>query len=241
MRESDLGNDVSNDPDKRIDAQPNALAAYAAPAMDLVGPTAVDDIRRAVWRYGSEAVKNAVKEATKAKLGRRRMRDWPELREVIEADARDWLAGKDPFTARSNYAIAKMFAERNPGHSVISTHKRIERKLSKGPFDRRWYTIVAAENLSRDAFPHAAHMRALRALSELPEAARPVIWQAGLARAVATLADYEAREGQVPAAEMTFRQIEDAVKRGGIAALIAPTQRSLLGSILANAVGNIQP
>lgn len=214
----------------------NAPPDELAPKWDLVGPTANDDIRRAVSRYGAEAVKSAVKEATKAKLGRKRMRDWPELREIIEVDARAWLAGEDPFAARSNYAIAKMFAERNPGHSVISTHKRIERKLSQRPFDRRWYTIVAAESLSRDDFPYAAHIRALSALAELPEPAGSVMWRTWLAEALSTLADYEAREGHPPVCKMTFLQVEEAVKQGGVAALTAANQQNVFGSILANAV-----
>lgn len=40
----------------------NALAnqRVGLPAMDLVGPTVDDDIRRAIGRYGSDAVKQAV-------------------------------------------------------------------------------------------------------------------------------------------------------------------------------------
>lgn len=217
--------------------QPNALAPLAMPQMDLVGPTVNDDIRRAIWRYGAEAVKNAVKEETKAKRGRKQERDWPELREVIQSDARDWLQGIDPFAARSNYAIAKDFAERRPGHNTISTHKRIERKLSKRPYDRRWFTLVTAENLSRDAFPYAAHLRALEALTDLPEGMTAQVWQTWLDRARATLADYEAREGEAPPAEMTFREVEEKVKSRSVAALSSrPRRHGLLGSILSEAV-----
>lgn len=241
---------MANDQSPKIlNAEPqlNALAAFAMPKMDLVGPTVDDDIRRAIMRYGADAVKEAVKEATKAKRGRKREADWPELKEVIQADAKDWLTGGDPFAGRSNYAIAKDFAERNPGHSTISTHKRIERKLSKGPYDRRWFTLVTAENLSRDDYPHGVHIRALQALSQLPETSRPDIWQRSLERARATLADYEAREGEPPPTEMTFREIEESVQKGGLAALITPPQprglfgsrpatKGLLGSLLASAV-----
>src|SRR3546814_10448629 len=37
--------------------QPNALAAFAMPQMDLIGPTVADDIRRAIARSGADAVK----------------------------------------------------------------------------------------------------------------------------------------------------------------------------------------
>lgn len=200
----------------------NALTGALAPKWDLVGPTADDDVRRAVQRYGPEAVKAAVKEATKAKRGRKREPDWPELRDIIHADALEWLAGGDPFAARSNYAIAKDFAERNPGHSVVSTHKRIERKLSRGPFDRRWFTLVTAENLSRDGFPYAAHLRALEAVAHLPDTKTADVWHSMLERALSTVADYEAREGKSPDPSMSFKEIEEAVRQGGLAALLAP-------------------
>lgn len=205
----------------------NALvgALGAPPQWDLVGPTVDDDIRRAINRYGAEAVRHAVKTATKAKRGRRLEPDWPELRQVIEADARDWLAGGDPFSARSNYAIAKAFAERNPGHSIVSTHKRIERKLSKRPFDRQWLTLVTAENLSCDDYPYTAHIRALRALAELPEPSGLNLWKSFLDQALSTLADYGVREGKLPPEEMTFSEVEEAVRRGSLAALLAPPQR----------------
>ncbi len=228
-REAELAHDQSDN--GQVDQpQPNALAAFAMPKMDLVGPTVDDDIRRAIGRYGADAVKAAVKEATKAKRGRKREPDWPELRPIIEADARDWLAGRDPFAARSNYAIAKQFSERSPGHSIVSTYKRIERKLSRGPHDRRWFTLVTAENLSQKVGSYLAHLRALKALSELPESAHPDIWRFRLDRARATVADYEAREGKAPLAEMTIHEIEEAVQIAGLAAFNAPSQpRGLFG------------
>lgn len=119
----------------------NALAGLSpdGPKFDLVGPTVDDDIRRIIARYGTEAVKQAVKRVTKPKRGRKPEKDWPELREVIESDARDWLAGGDPFSSRSNYSIAKDFADKNPGHSHPATMKRIERKLVQ---KRVWMTLV---------------------------------------------------------------------------------------------------
>jgi hypothetical protein len=183
--------------------------------MDLVGPTAADDIRRAITRYGADAVKAAVKEATKAKLGRPREPDWPELKDVIHEDAVEWLNGGDPFATRSNYSIAKAFAERRPGHSVVSTHKRIERKLARGLYDRRWFVLVTAENISRDGYPHATHLRALEAVAALP-GMHP--WKSMLERARSTIADFEAREGKPPDPSMSLAQIEDAVRRASLLA-----------------------
>ncbi len=203
--------------------QQNALAGLV-PKMDLVGPTVADDIQRAIWRYGADEVKAAVKEATKAKRGRKREPDWSELRDVITADARLWLSGEDPFSARSNYAIAKEFAERNPGHSPISTHKRIERKLSRGPYDRRWFVLVTAQNLSRNDFPYPLHLQAIEALAELTKETDPEIWRTSLDRKRAIVADYEAREGSPPSPEMTFEEVEDAVQKGALNALAAPVR-----------------
>src|SRR3546814_6878999 len=47
----------------------------------------------------------------------------------------------------------------------------------------------------------------------------------------ATLADYEVREGYPPSAEMTFREIEEAVQKGSLASLItAPQPRGMFGT-----------
>ncbi len=223
---------MANQSDKKShgQAQLGALAAHGQPHLDLVGPSAGDDIRRAISRYGPEAVKIAVKEATKAKRGRKREPDWPELREIIESDARDWLDGKDPLQERSNYAIAKLFAERNPGHSVVSTHKRIERKLSKRPYGRQWLTLVAAKIASLENYPFAAHIRALEALASLPDAQSRETWGLALAQARATVADYEAREGVPPPSAMSFAQVEDVVRNGGLAAFITPRSSPKLAS-----------
>jgi hypothetical protein len=207
----------------------NALKTLA-PAMDLVGPTAADDIRRAITRYGADAVKAAVRDATRAKRGRKLEPDLQLLADVFKDDARKWLAGGDPFAERTNYAIAKEFAERHPGQSAVSTHQRIERKLAKDDC-RRWVTLATAESLSRGEFPYTAHLRALEALSALPPSRSPDIWQNFLDRARAKIADYEVREGKTPAATMTMKQIEDAVEQSTWEA-IRPQKVATLGSLL---------
>src|SRR3546814_19179799 len=105
MRISDWSSDVCS----------SDLAAFAMPKMDLIGPTVADDIRRAIARCGADAVKVAVKNATKAKRGRKKEADWPELRELMEADASEGLAGKDPFDPRSRSA------ERRVGKQHVRT------------------------------------------------------------------------------------------------------------------------
>ena len=207
----------------------NALADYAGPKLDLVGPTVDDDIQRAIVRYGEEAVKAAVKNATKPKRGRKAEPDWPELRAVFHADALVFLSGGDPFKTRSIYSIAKDFAERNPGQSPISTHKRIERKLTKGPYERRWWTLVTAESISRTGFPFAVYLRALEALSELPPESKPELWAYSLDRAKTAIADYEEREGNPPPANMSFRAVEFHNSRRSLEALAKPKTGGLFG------------
>ena len=205
--------------------QRNALADFTLPQMDLVGPTVDDDIRRAIQRYGADAVRAAIKNATKAKRGRPLEGDWRELRDVIHADALEWLAGGDPIADRSNYAIANKFAERNPGHSVVSTQKRVLRKLSRKPYDRHWFILITAETLSRDGFPYAAHLRALEALAMLPDSKTAELWQSMLEIARSTVADYEAREGAPPHPSMSFGQIEEAVRNSSVVAMLRPARR----------------
>lgn len=206
----------------------NALGALSAygPKLELVGPTVDDDIRRAITRYGKAAVKEAIKRQTASKRGRRPEKDWPELREQIDADARDWLQGGDPFATRSNYSMAKDFADRKPGHSYPATMQRIERKLGKS---RVSITLVTAMNLSREDYPHAAHIRALEALSQTD--AHP-IWADLLENAKSELADYEARNGEPPQAHLSMKDIKDAA----IKALNSPLKPNTLGGLLGAAI-----
>lgn len=208
---------------KILSPQPqlSALTALAMPKMDLVGPTADDDIRRAISRYGADAVKEAVSNATKAKRGRKAEPDWPELREIFKAEATDWLNGIDPFAARSNYAIAKALAERAPGHSAVSTHKRIERKLSAKIGGRKWWVLHIAWS-QIGAHPFDAHIRTLEALAAISDKDNAQRWQQSLERSLSVIADYEARESSPPPAEMSFHEIENAVQKSALAALLSP-------------------
>lgn len=223
-----------SDPKKLAAALEN-LPGSLAPKMDLVGPTAADDVRRAIGRYGADAVKAALKDATKAKRGRKLEPDWVKLAPIFKADARRWLDGGDPFTERSNYSIAKEFAEKNPGQSAVSTHQRIERKLRKS---RQRVTLITAENISRNEFSYLAHLRAMEALAALPKrGAWPDLYPQMRDRARAKVADYEAREGSPPDAKMTMKEVEDAVERRTREALRAPSiPAGLFGQILQNAI-----
>ena len=213
------------------DAEPavNALTGFARPVWDLVGPTVKDDISRAIVRYGADAVKAAVKEATKAKRGRKAEPDYKKLAPIFKEDAASWLEGNDPFSERTNYAIAKQFAEKYPGHDVYSTRKRIEGKLSKGPHDRRWWTYATAMGMSRTGYPYEAHLKALEAMANLPAETGPDIWRTSLNEARSAIADYEAREGKLPPAEMNIEAIKTYNSGASLNALISPPVRGLFG------------
>lgn len=206
----------------------NALGGFGPPpTFDVVGPTVDDDVRRMIARYGAEAVANALKRATKAKRGRRPEKDWPELRGVIDCDARNWLAGEDPFSTRSNYSIAKDFADQHPGHSHPGTMKRIERKLAK---QRVWMTLVAAYEMS-ERYPYSAHLRALSALVDCDS--HPV-WSRIRDRAQGYVADYHAKLGEAPPTEMTIQEVEDAAKIAlikGHDLAVKPSPKGLFGAI----------
>ena len=211
----------------------------APPKYDLVGPTIDDDVRRLIGRYGAQSVKEAATRLTKAKRGRKALRDWAELMPMIDADARDWLTGTDPFAARSNYAMAKIYADENPGHDHASTMQRIERKLRQKRYGRRWYVFVRAMELSGNGYPYAAHIRALEALSEHDP--HPV-WPKALNRFRADIADYIAKWG-TPPDELSVRQVEEGALRAlptekGLSGLMGKylADYSPLGKILAKAV-----
>lgn len=181
----------------------NALLASSA-KFDLVGPTVDDDVRRIIARYGADAVKVAVANQTKARRGRPPEKDWPELHDFLAQDAIDWLNGKEPFSMRTNYWIAKQIAEKRPGHSAVSTHERIEKKLKKW---REQWMLYHAEHISRDAYPYKDHLRALAALANKSQYE---IWGQILERSLAEVEDYAARWGAVPPPEMTIKEIEHA-------------------------------
>ena len=190
----------------KLDRLPGALA----PKYDLVGPSVDDDIRRVINRYGPEAVKAAVKALTKPRRGRPKINDWRELQSVMEADAREWLQGGDPIAARSNYAIAKQFAEANPGQSTVSTNQRIERKLARKPYDRLWYMLVTAETMTRDNYSWKQHIRALEGLQDTDT--HPV-WANKLERAKSDIADYQTKLGEPPADSLTIKQVGEEARK----------------------------
>lgn len=184
----------------------------------LSGPTVDDDVRRLIYRYGADAVKAAVKQQTAAKRGRKKLPDMPELRPYIEEDAKLWIEGGDPFSKRSDYAIAKALADANPGYHYAATMQRFERKLRAKPYSRKWFTLVTAMQMTEAAHPFQRHLHALRSLLEIdPEGP----WEKMLVFAQDKVAKYNERHGSVPD-HLTMQEIE----HGSLNALLEPATKA---------------
>lgn len=174
-------------------------------SFDLVGPTVDDDIRRAINRYGAQAVKDAVKRLTsvKAKRGRKPIKDWPELASVWKADAKIWLEGGDPFAKRANYSIAQDYAAQNPGQSSEATFRRIMRKLAKS---RVATTLMYAFPIGETEYPYKAHLKTLRTLAEL-RGQHEDLWVKLLEDAERYIDEYTQKFGPIPE-NMTMKEVE---------------------------------
>jgi hypothetical protein len=163
-----------------------------------------DEVRRLINRYGAKSTKEALKRLSNRKPRAKLKGDWRLLDGYLKADARRWLEGADPFKERSDYSIAKWFAETHPDKNVEfeSTFRRIKRRLSK---DRRYYTLVEAFWLSAGGYPYQMQLKVLRELSS--GARSKASWQRALRMAEGTLAKYQAIAGPPPAT-MTMRELE---------------------------------
>lgn len=186
----------------------NALLGLGEPSplkLDLVGPTVDDDIQRAIWRYGLDAVQDAVKRKSKKKRGRKAEPDWPELSKVFKVDARRLLEGGDPFAERTNYSIATEYAERFPGHNRAATHRRILKKLAA---KRVLFTLINAHSMSEKECPYSAHLAVLVRLErEAPDWG----WAKRLAFAEQSVRDYKAKHGE-PDEGLTMEEIEQGAR-----------------------------
>lgn len=207
----------------------NALTDFAnvlwPNGLGLIGPTVDDDIRRAIQRYGQAAVIDAVKQQSKAKRGRRKIPDWVELQPYIEEDSRIWLEGGDPFSARTDYAIAKAQADANPGHNHAATMQRLERKLRSKRFSRKWFVFVTAMEMSRETFPYKRHIAAIVALRDLEPQGH---WGLSLELAEGRIADFERVNGP-PADELTMVEIEKGSSPMSLGAFVSPPRRGIFG------------
>ena len=185
-----------------------------------------NDVRHLIRRYGVQATKDALNRQTNHKPGTKLKEDWQILDAFLKADARRWLEGRDPFNERSDYSIAKWFAENHPGKNVEfdSTLRRIKRRLSK---DRRYYALVEAFWLS-ETYSHQMQLKVLRELCRVPRSG--ATWRNALKKAEDTLSDYRTFFG-APHANMKMRELEVAAAEARTAELVA-RKRNILGDLL---------
>lgn len=199
------------------------------PALDLIGPTADDDIRRAIHRYGPSAVKDSIKRMARKRPGPRKDEDWRILDEkFLKDDARHWLEGGNPFQRGADHSAAKWFEEHYPDQNVQpgSVAKRIYRKLKK---HRRRYVLIEAYWMSEDSYPYQRHLATLRALSEGPGI--DAIWHNALYNAESVVRDYSIKFRRVPRPKMTMREVGDAAGRAVFTSSTKP-RRNVLQAIL---------
>lgn len=211
----------------------NALLADAEGGNFILPPkTLKETVRAAIVCFGKDAVKAEVQKQTKPRRGRTSEPDWMELGEVIIADAKEWLEGGDPFKKRTNYRVAQDFANKHPGQSPISTHKRIARKLKEKPYDRKWFMLVNAEVLGEKEYPHAAYIRTLEELCRV-HSCPAWGWAKGLELTLSYIQIYTENWGNPPPDHMTFAEIRE--KAFSLNALAAQArQLGLLGALSNN-------
>ncbi len=178
-----------------------------------------EEIQHLIAIHGRDAAKDAIRRLAGARRGRPQIEADAELyAHLIKRDAIDWLEGRGDLNRRTNNAIAREYAEKQPGHSAASTKRRILRKLSK---NRQRAAIVAAymltnfeqSELARAGFrvtrwPFAAHFRALEALSAEGES----YWRDVLKSDRRILDEYREFQGEPPP-DMSWREIVDSPKQ----------------------------
>lgn len=159
------------------------------------------EMRDLIARYGREQTKDAALRLTRAKRGPKPRKDWHLLWPVIADDAQQLLDGRDPFFAKTNYAIAFEFAAEEPGHNRSATVERIERKL------RKYRKPLALENAATIAEKISSHPDYLRMLAEWEQAGSDLTFNARILRAQETLATFEARYGLAPPQFLSISKI----------------------------------
>ncbi|GGE21452.1 hypothetical protein GCM10011529_30110 [Polymorphobacter glacialis] len=160
------------------------------------------ELQALIKRHGKAAVRCAATKLCKGRVGRKVEPDWPLLAPYVQADADAWLDGKIPEELRKNNAIAEDFAEKYPGQSRASTHRRIMGKLAK---HRVTSYLSAAWKKSENYRPHADYFRAGEALIAHDNRFQNLVSYPAETKKGA-LARYRDKLGEPPA-EMTIAEI----------------------------------
>lgn len=194
------------------DLSPESLLLLAMQRPSLPKGLSLEDaVLLLVGRFGADAVKEAVKQLTKGKPGPKTLPDWERLLGTFRAEAQTLLSGDAGLQSRN--AMARDFAETQPGNSKTSTQTRLRRKIKH----RDWWVHVLALLEAEGAYPHHRYIAILEKLIELkdsgPKGTKEAgeMWETKLKRAQQLLLEYEQATGHCPDPELTFKAVEDAV------------------------------
>lgn len=160
------------------------------------------EIERLVAAYGAKAVREAAGRIGKLKRGRPSEPDYWGLKDTIEQDARDCLAGRDPRKIRSNRSIARNFVPIKRQHSKEATEERILKLLRK---QRAVWIKVQAMLICENEFPFSRYFQVAREVEKIPQYRNAISTMINLR--LGYLERYRERYGE-PRPEMTIEQIE---------------------------------
>ncbi|GGZ21610.1 hypothetical protein [Asticcacaulis endophyticus] len=179
-----------------------------------------EEIQRLVKKYGKPAVVEALKK-NKQKRGPKTRTDWKFLAPIFRIDAVDFIEGRNPFELRTNYKIANFYAEKQPGHSPISTFRRLLRDLKEGRPDR---VYLKAYFYSEVEYPYETHIKTLnRIIKALPSAEH---WPSFLEISQHWIDDHVQRIGPIPP-HFTMKEIREAVLKQPVNYVLEASKASL--------------
>ena len=166
------------------------------------------EISGLISRHGKEAVAAETVRQTKPKRGPKAKPDWVAFSPTMFEDAQDLLKGRDPFTLRTNYKLARKLAKETPGHNFGSTVARLEKKLR---VHRRWAALSTAWILTfRGDVSHKVELSILTELTKCGPAGTVGLLQAS----ELVVANYRERFGEPPA-EWSVKKIHSELTASG--------------------------
>lgn len=182
---------------------PNGFYSLGSLALNLDG-----EIEKLVKQHGPDAVREATKRLTKKKAGRKQVVDLNLLRDWFERDGDDLLDGLDPFLLRSNYAMAKFFADQEKPHNRAAAHRRMMRKLA---LRRKTIAHIMAWERAEKIRPFGDYFRACDVLEAFDSKWHDIAqWSADNLRS--KIERYISRHGEIDPA-LTIPQIDEALAR----------------------------
>lgn len=197
------------------------MSGSAQPPNALMPPPSLEqEIRRLIAIHGADAVKREIAAATKARRGAPPKKDGLLLRPYLEADANDWLEGRNPFEMRTNNANACKADAANPDpHTQPNSQWR---RLMR--WQERWrerIMLYSALKLAEDSYPYPAYFRVLEELAKSPE--MDGLWPRALELDREILARYREVYGEPPS-DITWVELKAKPRSISLASLLPTPQ-----------------